>query len=405
MDNTTYLQAVKIRLYPNEEQRNYISRLVGSCRYVYNSCLDYKIKKYNNEKKSVSLAELGKFLTELKQKEDSKWLSEVHSKVLQQSLINLDLAYKSFFKNGAGFPKFKSKRSSKQSCRFPIDAIGDTNGNRITIIKQLKNIHFKCSTRDEIRLNKFKDNIKSGTLTVSKSGNYYFSILIELPTDLKKEVPPTISKIGLDVGINNFIVDSNGTRYENLKLIRLNEKKLKKLQRQISRKLKSSNNRGKAILKLTKFHQKLSNLKDYYLHEISNKLINENQVIAIEDLNVSGMMKNKYLSKSIQELSLFRFKEMLTYKSNWYNRTLIQVDRFYPSSKICSCCGSKNNSLTLNDRSWKCVKCNTNHDRDFNAAKNILMEANRILGLSSPEVTLGEIDTGRSMNQEKNVFQ
>lgn len=398
------LKAIKVRLYPNKEQEDYIANLLGCCRFAYNSCLAYKIKEYNENEKSVSFGEIGKHLVSLKQQEETEWLKNVHSKVLQQTLINLEKAYKSFFKNGSGFPKFKSKKESKQSCRFPNDAMGKINGNRINIIKQLRNIHFKCSRRDEKHLNKYFKNVKSGTLYRTKSGNYYFSILINIPT--QKELKESNQIIGLDVGIKDFIVDSNGDKHENIKIKRNNQKKLAKLHRSLSRKQKGSNNREKARIKLSKFYEKLNNKKEYYLHQVSNKILSENKTIVIEDLNVSGMMKNHKLARSIQELSLFRFKEMLTYKANWYGRNLIQVDRYFPSSKLCSCCNHKNTKLELKDRTWTCSKCRTVHDRDFNAAKNILNEGKRILniGLSSPELTLGEISSlERSVNQEKNV--
>lgn len=385
------LKAIKVRLYPNKEQIDYINNLIGCSRFVYNSCLAHKIKKYEESKESVSFGDLGKYLVELKNKEGNEWLKNAHSKVLQQSLINLDKTYKNFFKNGAGFPKFKSKHASRQSCRFPKDAIGKILGNRINIIKKLSNIHFKCSRRDEKVLNRFQKNIKSGTLTKTKSGKFYFSVLVDLPDEEK--LPKSNKTVGLDVGINDFVVDSNGKRYRNLKATRKNQKKLSRLQRSVSKKKKGSSNRNKARIKLARFHEKLSNQKDHYLHQVSNEIINENQVIVIEDLDVAGMMKNKYLAKSIQELSLFRFKELLSYKSDWRGRELIQVDRFFPSSKLCSCCGYKNEELELKDREWKCPSCGGNHDRDLNATKNILKEGQRILklGLSSPEVTLGEI--------------
>lgn len=385
------LKAIKIRLYPNQNQKDYISNLHGCYRFVYNSCLAYKIEKYKDNKTNVSFSELGKYLTELKTKEETKWLKDVHSKVLQQAIINLETAYKSFFKNGFGFPKFKSKRDNKQSCRFPVDAIGKIKGNRINIIKPLKDIHFKCSKRDEIYLNKFQDKIKSGTLTKTKSGHYYFSILIE-----SEDIEPLEKNnncVGLDVGIKTFIVDSNGNEYDNLKIKRNNQKKLSKLHRKHSKKVKGSKNKEKCRIKLAKFYDKLNNKKEHYLHQVSNKIIEENQLIVIEDLNVKGMMKNNKLSKSIQELSLSRFKNILNYKSNWRGRTLIEIDRFFPSSKICNCCGYKNDNLTLNMREWKCPSCNTTLNRDFNAAKNILKEGLRIykIGLSSPEFTLREI--------------
>ncbi len=386
------IKAIKVRLYPSQEQEDYISRLLGCCRFAYNSCLAFKIKSYNDEKKSVSFGEIGKYLVELKNQDDTSFLKDVHSKVLQQTLINLESAYKSFFKNGQGFPKFKSKKTSRESCRFPVDAIGKVYGNRINIIKPLKDIHFKCSRRDEKHLNEFQDTIKSATLSRTKQGHYYFSVLVDIP--VQKELKPSNNSIGIDLGIKTFIVDSNGFEYENIKVTRNNQKKLSKLQKRLSKKIKGSNNKEKSRIKLAKYHEKLSNIKNHYLHKVSNKLLEENQLIVIEDLNVSGMMKNHKLAKSIQELSLFKFKEILTYKCDWYRRDLIQIDRFFPSSKLCGECGHKNNDLTIKDREWKCPSCHTTHLRDLNAAKNILKEGLRILniGSSSPEFTLQEIN-------------
>jgi len=388
------LKAIKIRIYPSLEQISYINNLLGCSRFVYNNCLSYRIDKYNNEKINVGFAELGKYLTLLKKQEEYSFLNNVHSKVLQQSLINLEYAYKSFFKNNIGFPKFKSKKDNKQSCRFPTDAIGKINGNRINIIRKLKDIHFKCSKRDEIYLNKNQNNIKSATLIKIKSGNYYFSILIDC--EINKILPKPINYImGIDLGIKSFIITSNNEIFENLKLKKNNQKKLNRLHKQLSRKKIESNNRNKQRIKLAKYYEKLNNIKENYLHEVTNKLLNDNQIIVMENLNVNGMMKNHHLARSIQELSLNRFKSILEYKAKWYNKDIIQIDRFYPSTKICSNCTHKNNNLTLNDRTWKCTNCGTIHDRDYNAAKNILKEGKRILsikenkiGLSSPELTL-----------------
>jgi putative transposase len=350
------LKAIKIKLYLNDEQKVYCNKLLGSCRFVYNKMLEYKIQKYNEDKSSVGFGELGVYLTSSLKNEHS-WLKESHSKVLQQSLINLDNAYKNFFKRSSvGFPKFKSKNNHSDSARFPLDAIGRINGNRINIIKPLKNILFKCSPKDEIYLNKNQNLIKSATLSKTKSGDYIFSILID--GDLKKQLPkPTNHIIGIDLGIKDFIVDSNGIKYENIKTIRNNEKKLIKLQRNHSKKemvgtglfkynekwkkdveiKQPSKNREKSRIKLAKYHNKLKNQKEYYLHNVANQLLNNNQVIVIEDLNVNGMMKNHNLAKSIQELSLYRFKEILMYKAEWYGKVVHKVDRFYASSKTCSC--------------------------------------------------------------------
>lgn len=390
------LKAIKIRLYLNDEQKVYVNKLLGSSRFVYNQCLAYKIDQYQNHNNLVSFSNTGKYLTKLKNDDEFSWLKESHSKVLQQCLINLDIAYKSFFNNGNGFPKFKSKHNN-QSCRFPVDAIGKIKGNRINIIRPLKNIHFNCSKRDEKMLNNYQHNIKSGTLSKTKSGNYYFSILLELKLD--KTLPkPTTDIIGIDLGIKDFIVDSNGYKFENIKSTRNNEKKLKKLNQNLSRKKKGSKNQEKSRIKLAKYHEKLTNKKEYYLHSIVNQLLSENQTIVIEDLNISSMLKNKYLAKSIQELSLFRFKQILEYKAKWYGREIIQIDRWFPSSKLCNCCGYKNQKLELKDREWDCPSCGSKLDRDLNAAINILNEGKRIknteikvsldtdIGLSSPNL-------------------
>jgi putative transposase len=408
------LKAIKIRLYLNEEQEEYVAQLMGTCRFVYNQLLAFKIKEYNENRKTISFSDTGKKLTELKSEYD--WIKKSHSKVLQQSLINLEYAYKSFFKNGNGFPKFKSKHDTKQSCRFPVDAISGINGNKINLIKQLKNIHFKSSVNDERYLNKYQNNIKSATLTNTKDNKYYLSILID--SSLNKSLPVTNKVIGIDLGIKDFIITSDNTRYENIKIKRNNESKLAKLHKVLSRKQKGSSNRNKQRIKLAKFYNKLTNIKENYLHHIVNKLLSENQTIVIEDLQIKNMMKNHNLAKSLQELSFYRFKEILTYKANWYSRDIIQIDKFFPSSKLCSSCGNKNTELKLSDREWKCTSCNTVHDRDYNAALNILNEGKRLLniGLSSPEYTLEDyplmddkecnvpLKSNDRLIQEKNVI-
>ena len=381
------LKSIKVRLYPSDNQINYINKLLGTSRFIYNQCLNYKITEYQSNKKSTSFAETGKFLTSLKS--EYEWIKESHSKVLQQSLINLDRAYKNFFKQGNGYPKFKSKHE-KQSCRFPIDAISGVSGNRINIINALKDMNYKCSIDDERYLNQNKNKIKSGTLSKTKSGDYYFSILIDRPNKTLKKA--TNSLIGLDLGIKDFIITSEGQTYENLKSKRNNHNKLSRQHRDLSRKVKGSNHQKEARIRLAKTYEKLNNIKEYYLHHVTNQLLSENQTIVIEDLNVAGMLKNHCLARSIQELSLSRFKTMLMYKAEWYGREVIQVSRWFPSSKLCNCCGYKNVELTLKDREWTCPECGVIHDRDINAAINIRNEGERIkIGSSSPELTHQEI--------------
>jgi putative transposase len=400
------LKAIKIRLYPDQEQIIYLNKLFGTSRFVYNQCLNYKINQYKEHKKSVSFGELGKKLVSLKS--EYEWIKESHSKVLQQSLINMDKAYKNFFREKRGFPKFKSKHE-KQSVRFPVDAISGVKGNRINIINALKDIHYKCSSSDMSYLNKNQGFIKSGTLSKTKSGNYYFSLLIDRTN--KELNKPFNSVVGIDLGIKDFIVSSEGRVYENLKIKRNNKNKIGKLQRELSRKVKGSSNRNKARVKLAKLYEKLNNKKEYYLHSVVNQLLSENQTIVIEDLNVKGMLKNHKLAGSIQELSLYRFKEILKYKALWYGREVIDVDKWFPSSKLCSGCGYKNQGLSLKDRSWICPECGLVHDRDLNAALNIKKEGIMIknkIGMSLPELTPLEsksLDPRRIRKQMLNILE
>jgi putative transposase len=391
----------------------YIARLLGTCRFTYNNLLAHRIAVYNAEKKSVSFGELGKKLVDLKS--EHPWMREAHSKVLQQSMVNLDTAYKNFFKNGQGFPKFKSKHDAKASCRFPSDAFGGVEGNRLTLIKALKDIHFKCSVRDEKYLNKNQDKVRSATLSRTKTGKHFLSVLIDGPFSPKAQEPKR-DVIGIDIGINDFIVASTGERFANLKSIRSNEKRLTHLHKELSRKQKGSKNRNKARLRLAKLHEKLKNKQEHHLHHIVNQLLGESQTIAMEDLHVKGMLRNRKLARSIQELSVHRFTSMLEYKAAWMGRDIVQVGRYFPSSRLCSNCGAKNGGLTLKERSWKCA-CGASHDRDLNAAINIEREGRRInkIGLSSPDLKPLETDVrperskasqGRlSVKKEKNVIQ
>jgi len=375
------LRAIKIRLYPNETQKDYINNLLGSYRKVYNLALNHKIEVYKESGENHRIQQIGlEFHNNWTKSEEYHYLNEHNTKVLKQAIINMLDSYKRFFVNNAGFPKFKSKHDNNQSCRFPSEAISKRNNyetGKLTLIKQLKDIKFKCSDEYKYYLNKHKQNIKSATLTKTKSGKYFLSILVD--GDLMKDKSkPNNDFIGLDLGIKDFIITSEGQSFENIKLKRNNKKKLAKLQRALSKKQKGSKNRDKQRVKLAKFYEKLNNKKENYLHHITNRLLDENQVIVIEDLNVKGMLKNHNLAKSIQELSLYRFKEMLKYKAEWYGNHIVEIDRFFPSSKLCNNCGYKNNGLKLSHREWSCPECGTNHNRDLNAAINILNEGKRL---------------------------
>ncbi len=407
------LKAIKIRLYPTETQQITINKLLGCCRLVYNLCLDHRNSVYEETKENGSLSKSYKYFCELKEMEKYYFLkTDSHSKVIQQTLMNQDVAFKNFFTKKSDFPKFKSKKD-KQSCRFPKDAISGIKGNRINIIKSLKDIHFKCSRKDESYLNKNQGLIMSATLTKTNSNKYYFSILIERPHEVKFNKTNNI--IGIDLGIKDLIITSNGEKFENKQFYRKQENKLKILNRKFAKTQNGSNNHKKIRIKIAKLNEKIRNQRLWYIHHIVNQLLNENQVIVMEDLNVSGMMQNHNLAKSIQDVSFCELKQILQYKASWNDKQVVFIDRFYPSSKLCYDCGYKNDSLQLSDRQWVCPECGVVHDRDINAAKNILEEGKRIIGLSSPEFTLVDYPTmddrsvmnlkssGR-MKQEKNVI-
>ena len=378
------LKAIKIRLYPTENQQITINKLLGCCRLVYNCCLDQRNKIYEETKESGSLSKSYNYFCELKEMEQFYFLkTDSHSKVIQQSLRDQDVAFKNFFTKKSKFPRFKSKKDNKQSCRFPKDAIMGVKGNRINIIKTLKDIHFKCSRKDESYLNKNQGLISSATLTKTCSGKYYLSILIDKPHFIEFNKSNNI--VGIDLGIKDLIITSNGEKFENKQFYRKQENKLKKLNRKFAKTQLTSNNHQKIRIKIAKLNEKVKNQRSWYMHHIVNQLLNENQVIVMEDLNVSGMMQNHKLAKSIQDVSFCELKQILQYKASWNDKQVIFIDRFYPSSKLCSDCGYKKDDLQLFDREWVCPDCGVVHDRDINAAKNILNEGKRTIGLSSPE--------------------
>ena len=374
------LKAIKIRIYPSAEQVNFIDKQLGCCRFVYNNCLAFRKDSYQNEHISVSSSEAVKHITVLKK--DNEWLKHVHSKVLQQSVRDMNQAYDNFFKLHRGFPKFKSKHDNRQSCRFPKDAFIGVRGNRIDLIKVLKDIHFKCSRNDERYLNRNQDKVKSITLNKEPNGKFYLSVLIDKPL---RQVPQSSSMVGLDLGIKDFAVTSDGQVIENFHFKKNEESRLKRLQRQISKKIVGSKNREKARLRFAKLNEKIRNKKLNFLRDVTNHLIDENQVIVMEDLNVKGMVRNHKLAESISEVNWGEFRRILAYKAAWHGRQLVFTDRFYPSSKRCNHCGYIYKELTLKDRQWVCPECGSLIDRDYNAALNILEEGERIIGLSSPE--------------------
>lgn len=375
------LKAVKIKLYPNKTQTEQFNKLLGCYRFVYNQCLARKINSYKENKISENLSTLGHFIHhELLKDDNFIWLREQNTKVLKQAVNDMLSAYKNFFTQHKGFPKFKSKRDNKQSCRFELGAISRRNDYTTykLSLANIRNVKFKCNEKYAEYLQRHKANIRQATLSKLPCGEYYLSILVD--GDLThKGLRDTDNAVGIDLGIKDFVITSDGEVFDNLHFKKSQLNKIKRLQRQLSKKQKGSNNRNKARIRLAKAHKKVNDKKQYYLHQVSNTLINENQVICMEDLNVNGMLRNHKLAESIQEMNFGEFRRMLEYKANWYNRKIVYVDRFYPSSKTCHNCGYINKQLKLSDRQWICPVCGEVIDRDYNAALNILDEGLRIL--------------------------
>ena len=374
------LRAIKIKLYPNVTQMTQINKLLGCYRVVYNQCLARKIKSYEENKVSENQTTLGHFIHhELLKDNNFVWLREQNTKVLKQAVIDMLNAYKNFFERSTGYPKFKSKKDNKQSCRFELGTISKKNiyTNYKLSLANIKNVKFRCNKKYAEYLQKHKTNIRQATLTKLPCGEYWLSILVD--GDLTHKVKQSNYTIGIDLGIKDFVVTSEGEVFENLHFNKSDSKKLIRLQKQLSRKQNGSNNRNKTRIKLAKVYKRITDKKQYYLHQISNYLIDENQVICMEDLNVSGMLRNHNLAGSIQELNFGEFRRMLEYKAHWYGRKLVLVDRFYPSSKTCNHSGYINKNLKLSDRQWVCPDCGEIIERDYNAALNIRDEGIRLI--------------------------
>lgn len=376
------LRAIKIRLYPNKTQEQTLNKVLGCYRFIYNQMLAKKQNAYKTDKTNLKVTDLSKwFHGTLLKDEQYAWLKEQNTKVMKQAIRQMDGAYQKFFKQHNGFPKFKSKKD-KQSALFPYEAISKHNTfetRHISLTTPLKNIKFRCSDLYFSRLQKYNKNIRSATLSKTKSGNFFLSILIEMEDTELKKFKHTNEQVGIDLGVKDFVITSDGEVFENKHFFKKDEKQLKKLQRQLSKKVKGSNNRKKAQVRIAKLFERITNKKDAYIHYVTNELLTYFDIIFMEDLNVQGMLRNHNLAKAIQEVGFYKFKETLVNKALVNNKQVVFIDRFYPSSKTCSVCGYKKRDLRLSYREWVCPKCGTKHDRDINAAVNILLEGQRIL--------------------------
>lgn len=351
-------RAYKFRIYPTPEQETVLRKTIGSCRFVYNWALAQRREAWVQEKKSVNYPKTCKALTELKETPERDWLNEVSSVCLQQSLRNLDVAFVNFFKKRGAYPAFKSRKNGG-SARF-LDNAFRIQGDSLFLAKIKTPLKVVWSR-------KLSGEPSQCVVSQNAAGQWFASFLCE--EEIAK-LPHSDKKIGVDLGIETFASTSDGQKFGQPKRIRRLRKKLARLQRLHSRKQKGSKNREKARLKVARLHQHISNVRTDFLHKLSTKLIRENQTIALEDLAVKNMVKNRKLSRCISEQGWREFRTMLEYKAEWYGRELLIVDRFWPTSKTCSCCGRKKN-LSLDERKWTC-ECGVTHDRDINAAKNIL---------------------------------
>ncbi len=352
------LKAYKYRIYPDAEQMQFFAKCFGCVRFVYNRMLSDRIEHYNLTGKSLNN-------TPAQYKSEFTWLKEVDSLALANAQMNLNTAYRNFFRDKSnGFPKFKSKKTNNFSYT--------TNNQKGTVYIENGCIKLpKLKSPVKIRQHRsFEGVIKSCTISKAPSGKYHISILVE--TEIQK-LPESDMRVGIDVGIKDFAVLSNGEAYKNPKHLRKSEKRLAKLQRDLSRKQIGSSNRNKARIKVAKLHEKIANQRMDFLHKKSTEIIRENQAIVIEDLKVKNLMKNHNLAKSIAEVSWSRFREMLDYKSRWYGRELIIAPPDYPSSQLCSDCGNRSSQTKdLACRVYICPECGLEIDRDYNASLNLL---------------------------------
>ena len=375
----------RFRIYPNKKQEELISSFFGCCRYVYNICLTYRKDLYVSEKRNVSRYECMRKITLMRSDPETPWLKDCDSMALQESVKDLDRAYENFFGKRSGYPKYHKKHSSVQSYRTRNQNNSIRfEGNRLRLPKL-----------GLVRIKKSREvcgKILNATVSRSASGKYFVSLCAQTETS---PMPGSGAEVGIDVGIRSFYTDSNGNTIKSPAPLCAYEKKLIREQRKLSRMINADicrytknrrpvykrplsecRNIQKQRQKLARIHEKIADIRNDFLHKESTKLVSENQVIGIEDLNVKGMLHNRFLSGPIADMSWSSFVCMLEYKSAEYGTTIVKVPRFYASSQICSCCGYKNPDVRdLTVRKWICPECGTNHDRDHNAAVNILNQA------------------------------
>lgn len=371
------LKTYKYKLKPTDEQIVLLNKHFGSTRFVFNYFLNQRKTEYQNNKKTLNYYDNANELTILKNTDEYSWLKEINSQSLQTALKNLDGAYNNFFKFNKGFPRFKSKHDKNS---FTVPQYVKLDGDKLIIPK------FK----DGIKLiidRKFTGNIKYCTISKTCTNEYFVSILVDT---VHIKLPKTGLSVGIDLGIKDFVITSDGYKYKNNRYTKTYARKLKKAQQHLYRKTKGSNRYNKQKLKVSFIHKKITNSRMDNLHKVSTELIKKYDNIILEDLNIKGMIKNHKLSKHISDVSWGKFVELLTYKASWNDKVITKIDRFYPSSKTCHHCGYINQNLNLNIREWTCPSCNNKLDRDLNASINILNEGLRNISSGTDDYRRGD---------------
>jgi len=358
-------RAYRFRFYPTAEQAVMLARTFGCVRFVYDRMLKVRSEAWDQRKEKIGYDETSAMLTALKKMPEYAWLNEVSCVPVQQALRHLDVAFKNFFARRAGRPTRKRKHG-KQAAEYTTNAFR-WNGKDLTLAKMSAPLDIRWSRR-------IPKGARLTTVTVSKdpAGRYFVSLLCD---DAVAAKPPAKAKVGIDLGLSHFAILSTGEKIEGPKALRKYKARLAKLQRQLAKKQKGSKRWGKLKLKIARLHAKIADIRRDFLHKLSTRLVNENQVIAVESLSVTELQKVKWTARLLADAGWYEFFRQLEYKARWYGRELIAIDKAYPSSRVCSECGHTLDALPLHVRQWTCPDCGAHHDRDINAACNILQAA------------------------------